>query len=563
MLEVTDQVDVAVVGSGAAGLSAALSAAVRGARVVILEKSDRLGGTSAMSGGGTWIPCNRLAREAGIDDSPEDAMRYLRAASPEGWAETDESLWKSFVDHAPCMIDFLEQHSKLRFQPVDEPDPMAERDGGKPGGRQLTPSLLNRRVAGPYARQIRRSTVPQSLTYNEIKQYRVYEQPVRAAFVVGPRWLYRTAVGRIACGQALVAGLLGACRAHGCRIVTQARVKALSQDDDTGRIEGLVYDTGSERHALRVRQGVVLATGGFEWDADMLAEHFRGPVDRLGSPGTNTGDGQKMAAAAGALIERMDQANIYATLPTRYDGAAHGMPAMFHASPHCIVVDRHGRRFVSEYDYNIGEALDRRDLETGEPIHLPAWLIGDRRFLNHSIVFRQKARLEKGFLVRARTLNDLAALIDVPATALEETVARYNGFVATGRDSDFQRGESVWERYMASHEGSNGNPALGAIDKPPFVACRFNRSILGTKGGARTNAAGQVVRPDGGVIGGLYCAGNAMANPFGTRAVGSGTTIGPCLTWGYICGLNVTRENTRSGEDDDASEALSQHARSS
>lgn len=559
--EVTE-VDVAVVGSGAAGLSAALSAAVRGAEVIILEKSEWLGGTSAMSGAGTWIPCNRLAREAGIHDSPEDAMRYLRAASPEGWSKTDEPLWQSFVDHAPAMIDFLEAHSKLRFQIVDEPDPMAELDGGVAGGRQLTPRLLNRRIAGRFAHQIRRSTLPQCLTYNEAKKYNVYEQPVRATLALGPRWLYRTAIGRVACGQALVAGLLDACHAHGCRIVTNARVEALSQDPDTGRIEGLSYGSPGGSTTVRARQGVVLATGGFEWDSAMLGRHFAGPVDRLGSPNTNTGDGQKLAADAGASMERMDQANIYATLPTRYEGAAHGMPAMFHASPHCVVVDRDSRRFVSEYDYNIGEALDRRDPTTGEPLHLPAWLIGDRRFLNHSLLFRFKARLEDGFMVRAPTLPDLASLIDVPADALRDSIERFNGFVATGRDADFRRGESVWERYMAGHGGGSGNPALGAIEKPPFVACRFNRSILGTKGGARTNAAGQVVRPDGRVIGGLYCAGNAMANPFGTRAVGSGTTIGPCLTWGYICGLNITRENTRT-MDGDAGEALSRRAGSS
>ncbi|MEM7123813.1 MAG: FAD-dependent oxidoreductase [Pseudomonadota bacterium] len=552
MADAVMEVDVAVVGSGAAGLSAALSAAARGADVVILEKSDLLGGTSAMSGGGTWIPCNHLAREAGIEDSPDDAMRYLRAASPEGWSATDEPLWQSFVDHAPAMIDFLEAHSELRFQPVDEPDPMAECEGGKPGGRQLTPSLLNRRVAGPYARLIRRSTVPQSLTYSEIKKYRVYEQPVYAAVVVGPRWLYRMAIGQIACGQALVAGLLGACQAQGCRIVTNARVEALLQDSTTGRVEGLRFGSPDKSTTVRVRQGVVLATGGFEWDSAMLARHFAGPVDRLGSPNTNTGDGQKLAAEAGASMERMDQANVYATLPTRYEGAVHGMPAMFHASPHCIAIDRNGERFVSEYDYNIGEALDRRDPETGEPLHLPAWLVGDRRFLNHSMLFRLKARLEQGFLVRARTLTELSSKIGVPPDALAKTVERFNGFVAEGRDPDFRRGESVWERYMAGHDGGPGNPALGAIETPPFVACRFNRSILGTKGGARTNAAGQVVRPDGTVIGGLYCAGNAMANPFGTRAVGSGTTIGPCLTWGYICGLNITRENIRPDADAEA-----------
>ena len=535
--------DVAVVGSGAAGLSAALSAAVRGAKVVILEKSELLGGTSAMSGGGTWIPCNRYAREDGLEDSPGDVMQYLRATAPEGWGEKEDALWQSFVDHAPEMLDFVEAHSPLRFQRVDEPDPMADMPGGRANGRMLTPRLISRRVAGAYASKIRNSTAPQSITYNEAKLYHVYEDPMKAALLLGPRWLFRMAVGRVACGQALVAGLLAACHKQGCRIVTSARVRELLQDADTGRVEGLVFDTDEGSETLRVRQGVILATGGFEWDSEMLARHFAGPVDRLGSPRTNTGDGQKMAQAAGAEMERMDQANVYATLPTTYRGKPHGVPAMFHVSPHCIIVNQEGRRFVSEYDYNVGEALDRRDSGTGEPINLPAWVIGDRRFLHHSILFKHFARREPGFLVRAGSIAELAKTVDVPGEALEETVARYNGFVAAGRDTDFRRGESTWERYAAGNDGTGGNPALGSIERAPFVACRFGRSILGTKGGARTNASGQVVRPDGAIIGGLYCAGNAMANPFGTRAVGSGTTIGPCLTWGYICGLNVIREN--------------------
>jgi len=542
MATAAEDIDVAVVGSGAAGLSAALTAVVAGARVLILEKSTLLGGTSAMSGGGTWVPCNRHAREAGVDDSPGEVMRYLNATGPEGWAQTETALWQSFVDHAPRMLDFLERETRLRFELVHEPDPFAEAEGGKTFGRMLTPSLLDRGIAGPHAKLIRPSTLPQHITYNEAKRYRVYEHPARAALGLGPRWLLRMATGRVGGGNALIAGLLEACARKGCRIVTGARVTELMQDPANQRVVGLHYDTEHGAASVSVRQGVVLATGGFEWDPELLARHFPGPVDRIGSPRTNTGDGQRLAEAAGALLERMDQANVYATLPKTYQGRPHGMPAMFNASPHAIVVDRHGRRFVSEYSYNIGEALDRRDGATGEPVHLPAWLVGDRRFLHHSLVFARMARREPGFLVEAASLDELAGKIGLEPKVLAETVARYNGFVAAGRDEDFRRGETVWERYMSGSEEGGPNKALGTIERAPFVACRFNLSLLGTKGGARTNARGQVLRPDGSVIAGLYCAGNAMANPFGTRAVGSGTTIGPCLTWGHISGLNVVKE---------------------
>ncbi len=533
-------VDVIVIGSGAAGLSAALAAAVNGASVVILEKSELIGGTSAMSGAGTWIPNNHHAREAGVADSAEAALIYLCATAPDGWIEKERPLWESFVHHAPDMLRFLEQNSQLRFELVHEPDPICEAPGGKPFGRMLSPAILSRRIVRPYARQIRRSTLPHRFTYNEVKSYQPYRRPIGTALRFWPTWLQRVLTDRVGCGSALIAGLLEACLRRGCRIFTDARVHRLIQNQETGRIEGVEYTARAKPVVLLARQGVVLASGGFEWDPERLERHFPGPVDRLASPRTNTGDGQRMAESVGALMERMDQANIYPTVPTIYQGRRHGMPIILQASPHCLIVNRHGRRFVSEYDYNIGEALDRRDPATGLPLHLPAWIIGDRRFLHHTVLFPWLARLESGFLRRARSLPALAQAIGVPSQALLDTVARFNGFATAGKDDDFHRGESAWERYVAG----KASPALSPIEKSPFVAVPFNRSILGTKGGARTNARGQVLRPDNSIIGGLYCAGNAMANPIGTRAVGAGTTIGPCLTWGYICGLNIVRENT-------------------
>lgn len=202
------------------------------------------------------------------------------------------------------------------------------------------------------------------------------------------------------------------------------------------------------------------------------------------------------------------------------------------------MVDRTGRRFASEYDFNIGEAIDQRDAD-GMPKHLPAWVIADRSFVRNAPPFRWYARREPGWLVEAPTLAQLAATIDIPAANLEATVARFNAFCASGRDLDFHRGESVWEETKAGGPGA----ALGTIERAPFFAMKLNRSILGTKGGARTNDRGQVLRADGSIVAGLYAAGLAMANPIGTRAVGPGTTIGPNLTWGYICGSNLLSDN--------------------
>ena len=538
--------DVIVIGSGAAALSAALAARVGGASVLILEKSEKVGGTSAMSGGGTWIPCNHHARAAGLADSPEEVLTYLRAASAPGWDKTEQHLWQAFVENAPKMLEFVETHTPLRFALVQEPDPQAEKPGGKTVGRMVSPRPLSRRLLGPLAPKLRRSTLPHRFTYQEMVGDDPYGAPVRAVLKHWPKLLRRLITDSAGQGNALMIGLIRGVLDRGCRLELGARVTELMVDPASGRVEGVEVERNGRRERLAARRAVVLATGGFEWDTELYNKNFPGPLGWRGSPPTNTGDGQKMAAKVGAALDRMDQANIYPVLPTRYEGRQHGMPALYQAHPHAIVVDRNGRRFVSEFDYNIGEALDRRDASSGEPLHLPCWVIADARFLKAPLLFRWYAHYEKGWVKKGPSLAALAAAIGVPADALKATVERFNGFARAGRDDDFHRGESVWERYkghVKAHNGDVRNPTLGTIEQAPFVAVPLNRSTVGTKGGARTNEKGQVLRPDGSIIPGLYCAGNAMANPIGTRAVGSGTTIGPCLTWGYICGNALLREN--------------------
>jgi len=339
-------------------------------------------------------------------------------------------------------------------------------------------------------------------------------------------------------GSALIAGLLKGCLDLGCEIETNARIVELTTDSIDGRVTGLFSDKFGKRTRFVAKRSVVVASGGFEWNAELLAEHFPNGAMFLGSPSSNEGDGQRLMAAAGAKLDRMDQANIYASLPTYYEGRLQALPVGFQAEKHAIVIDRSGKRFVSEYDFNIGEALDRRDPVTNEPLHLPAWVIGDCRFLRHASVFRWYARKSSGWLVQAKSLRELSRRLQLPEEAVTKTVQRYNQFCLKGRDVDFHRGESAWEKFKVG-----GAEALGAIEQPPFFAVPFNRSILGTKGGARTNARGQVLRPDGSVIAGLHAAGLAMANPIGTRAVGPGTTIGPNLTWGFICAESILKDN--------------------
>lgn len=529
--------DVIVLGSGAAGLTAALTAGTLGMSVLVIEKSDRLGGTSAMSGAGAWIPANHHARAQGIKDSVEEALQYMRAAAPDGWAESEDALWQSFLSAGPDMLELVERASPTRFEMLSEPDPMLEIAGAKKRGRMLSTLPTKRKLAGAYAGRLRRSTQPHDLTYEEMIFANFLHKPVLAYLKTGPKILWRKLTGVACQGSALMTGLLAGCLDHGCRIEIEARAISLVTNE-ADEIAGVVVEQHGERKHFAARRGVVIATGGFEWDREMFAEHFPGPLDFICSPRTNEGDGHRMAAAVGAVMAHMDQANLAGALPTRYEGHVHGMPLRFQADPHAIVVNGRGERFADEHDFNFCEPLTARDPASGQYINLPAWLVADANFLKHTPPMRLFARNKPGWMIKAKTLEELADKIGISRAALIGTVERYNEFAARGRDEDFHRGEQKFERYW-----SGGKNVLGTIARPPFIATPFNISTMGTKGGPRTNANGQVLRADGSIIAGLYCAGNAMANPIGVRAVGAGTTIGPCMTWGYICARSMAAAN--------------------
>ncbi|GGJ29794.1 FAD-dependent oxidoreductase [Neoroseomonas lacus] len=535
----TYQTDVLVLGSGSAGLVAALTAAAQGLRVTVLEKTDRLGGTTAMSGAGTWVPANHHAAEAGIEDSIEEALTYIRAAAPEGWAETEAPLWEAFVRAAPEMLKFVEAKTPLRFALTPEPDPLRTLPGAKMRGRMMSPRALSRWRAGRFAFRIRRSTIPEIFTYHEAVTTDIYHKPYRTALSLAPRLAWRWLVNARGKGTALVTGLLRGCLDAGVQFELSARAVELTQDR-TGAVTGAVVERGGGRESWSASTGVVIATGGFEWDAELLARHFPGPVDYRGSPTAHEGDGQRMAAAAGAELARMDQATIAPSIPVRYQGRLLAQPVPFHTETNAMLVNRHGERFMNELTFNIGEALDRRDPATGQPIHLPAWVITDARMLDQVPPVRWAAKADPGWMRQAPDIATLAGLIGVPPGALEASVARYNAFATEGHDEDFGRPARP---DPAAAGDKRRRAGMDPITRAPFLAMPLSRSILGTKGGARTNEHAEVLRPDGSVIPGLFAAGIAMANPIGSRNVGTGTTIGPNMAWGYIVGKRLAQRN--------------------
>lgn len=530
------QVDVVVVGTGAAGLSAALAARVSGARVLVVEKSAMAGGTTAMSGGCIWIPGHHYMADLGVSDSREAAMEYIRAVSPDGWHNLEEPLWAAFVDRAPEMLKFVEAHSPARFKPNRDPDPYAEAPGGIEFGRNVSPRPIRLGILGPWRDRVRPRTLSIELSYDEIVDTHFYANPKKGMMRFFPRLLWRHLRGMRTRGNALTIGLLKGCLDKGVEIWLESAAKRLTKQD--GRVIGLELERDGMTVTVEAAKGVILASGGFEWNAEMMAEHFPGPVEWTASPSTNTGDGHRMAADVGAHLDRMDQALIMGTTPVTYEGRLQGQPAADYFLPHSMIVNRHGKRFVNEKQMNVGLAFAERAPDTGEPAHLPAWRIYDSQFAEKYPHALPKASVP-GNRFKADTLADLARQIDVDPDGLVDTAQRFSEFARAGQDEDFGRGSTAWDRNRGGDPTHEPSPTLGTIERAPYYAMPFKASFLGTKGGARTNERAEVLRPDGTSIPGLYAAGNVMANAFGSKGVGAGTTLGPCLTWGYIAGLSA------------------------
>jgi 3-oxosteroid 1-dehydrogenase len=424
----------------------------------------------------------------------------------------------------------------LRFVPNNEPDPYAEEVGGLEKGRNVSAAPLPLGILGNWAERVRKPTLSVWLTYEEVVDTFFFANPKKWALWYGPRLLWRALRKIRTRGNSLSIGLLKGCLDAGVEIWINAPAQRLIKSGDT--VTGIEVARDGETVIIEAPKGIILASGGFEWNLEMMAEHFPGPVEWTASPSTNTGDGQRMAADAGAQLDRMDQALIMGTTPVTYDGQIQGQPAADYFLPHSMIVNRRGKRFVNEKQMNVGLAFAERDPETGTPMHLPAWRIYDEQFASkYSHALPSKSIEGNHFC--AGSLEELAALIDIDPEGLVETAGRFSGFARTGVDEDFGRGTNAWDRNRGGDPAHAPNPVLGTIEKAPFYAMPFKASFLGTKGGPRTNEKAQVLREDGSAIAGLYAAGNVMANCFGSKGVGAGTTLGPCLTWGYVAGLNA------------------------
>lgn len=529
----TVECDVAVIGSGAAALTAALRAARHGLSVVILEKAHVVGGTSAMSGGAIWAPGNPLASARGHDDGVDDIVAYLRATLPAAFAKTENERWEALARNAGPMISFVIGNTPVKFELIDEPDYYAEAPGAK-NWRIVSALPISRWRAGRWTFRIRPSTLPQNFTYAETHYTDLYRRPARAVLLHLHRLVWRFITRSSAKGSGLIVGLLNGCERAGCKLFASTAARELIFDENTQGVAGLRAAGPDGELSFRTRKGVVLACGGFEWDEARFNKHFPGSTDFMCSPRTNTGDAIRMAEPLGAALDHMEEISITSAVPTRYEGHVHGMPMPFHSEPNVVMVDGTGRRFMSEYAYDFSAQLNARDEKTGRLRHHPVWLISDETMPRP--LLRWFARYKPGWLVYACDVAELARKTKLPEAQLRETLDRFNESCRRGRDEEFQRGERNEEKLRAQKRGGVFKPIGGKL-----VAISFNRSVLGTKGGLKTNAEGAVVREDGTAIKGLYAAGLSAASCIGTTKIAQGGSLGPNMTWGFICGDAISR----------------------
>ncbi|MBP9217859.1 MAG: FAD-dependent oxidoreductase [Sterolibacterium sp.] len=539
------QTDIVIIGSGAGGMTAALAAHDAGLKALIVEKTQYYGGSTARSGGGIWIPNNYLMREAGVTDSFEEAHTYLQATVGERSSPVSRD---TYLKRSVEMIEWLRDRSDLKCSYMrGYSDYYPEQPGGKAEGRAIEPDLFDGRQLGADLAQLRPPVIPipggLTFTAGEYKQLGLVMRTWQAkgtAMKIGLRLLGARLTGKktLMMGQALIGRLRLSLKKRGVPLWLNTPLQDLVIEN--GHVVGVEVLKDGQPLTIRATKGVVLAAGCFAHNLEMRLKYQKHPITTewtVASDG-NTGDGIQAGMRAGAAVNLMDEAWWGpSSLPP-------GMPPFFHVAergfPGLIMVSQKGRRFTNESAsyVEVVQAMYRQ--HTPEDPHVPCWFIFDQRYLDRyvfaSLFPRQpvpQEMLTSGYIRRAATLAELAAQLKMDPATLNETVTKFNGYAHAGRDTEFGRGDSAYDKYFSDPTiKPNGN--LAPIDQAPFYAVQVVAGDLGTKGGLVTDEYARVKNDDGALIAGLYCVGNNSASVMGATYPGPGCTIGPAMTFGYI-----------------------------
>ena len=546
MLQEWDQtIDYLIVGTGVAGLSAAITAKQYGLNTLAIESTDKWGGTTAISGGLLWAPNNPLMKEAGVDDSVEMALEYMDQTIGDVGPWTSRERKLAFLHAIPAYMEMLANEGVQWVRAKDYPDYYAERPGGLVG-RSVEVKPFNMRKLRKW-RKTMRVSIPVPLKIDDYWLLsRAWSTP--SGFPRGVRFVFRLAFGlltgrlRYGIGGALAGSLMHIVLRQQTPVWLNSPLKEVVVDD--GRVVGAIVDKEGQTLRIRSRRGVMLAAGGFARNKEWRKK-YHGVEGWSSAPDGQLGQGIEIGEKAGGALAMMDDAWWGATSEPP-DGSDQRVFMLNERSdPWSIVVDRQGRRYLNESEPYIDFGHHMFEHDKKAPA-IPSWLVMERRhkthFVNPTLAIPGTAKKleEKGELVTADTLEELAGKMHVDKATFIATVERFNGFARDGVDRDFDRGRTVHDRYY-SNPLVKPNPNLGPIEKGPFRALKIYPGDLNTKGGLVTDEKARVLRDDGSVVEGLYAAGNNTASVMGHTYPGGGSTISAAGVFGYLGALDASR----------------------
>ncbi|MEY2363494.1 FAD-dependent oxidoreductase [Lysinibacillus capsici] len=547
--------DVVVVGSGAAGLTAGLTAKLQGMKSLVIEKTDRYGGASAISGGALWIPNNHIIKGAGVPDTHELARQYLDSTIGD---RVPEELKEAYITRGPEMLRFLYNKTKhMRFQYAKGySDYYPEKPGGLSQGRSIEPLIFDLTKMGSLANSMRRATLStKGFTMNSYEFHKVNMitrtlKGKTTALKLGAR-LVKSKVTKsdpVALGEALIARLrLSLAEANGELWLSTAFKDFIM---GKGRVIGIIVERDGQELKIEAKKGVVLSSGGFSHNQTLREKYLPSPTNAAwtSSPEGQTGDILEPGVKIGATLDLMDK--VWGA-PSVIDPQGH--PFFLVADrgvPNMIVVDSAGQRFVNEAApyHEFVDTMYKHQEVTQQAV--PSWILIDAsaksRYIFTGLFPGQafpKSWFEHGVAKSAETIEELAKQMEVPAENLVATVNRFNDFARNGHDDDFYRGDSAYDNYYG--DPTLPNPNLAEIKKAPFYALRLYPGDIGTKGGLVVDEYARVIKENGEPIEGLYASGNCSASIMGETYPGPGATIGPGMTLSFVATAHMANAVTK------------------
>lgn len=553
------EVDLLIAGAGPAGMTAALVASLEGLEVLLCEKSDQVGGTGSTSAGTLWIPGNSQSRAAGFSDGSEQADLYLNALIGEA---TNRELRNAYLHTGPSAIDYLCARTDVQFLPCGtHPDYRSNMPGAAVAGRAIVPEPFDGRLLGAEFRRIRppvpefmvfggmmvgKADIPRLIgRFHSIANF-IYSAKLFARYLVD-RLRYQRGT-RIMMGNALIGRLFYSLRKRKVPILFDTSIVDVT--GDRRGVSGARLHAGGKEILVRTRKGVVLATGGYAHNQRFREAFMPRPVPAHsmsyeGNRGEGVDIGQRLGAA---ITPEQCTSGLWTpvSIVPRPDGSKGLFPHLVfdRAKPGLIAVNSAGRRFVNEAASYHDFVLAMFEAHKIAP-SIPAWLICDRAFLGKyglGVIYpghRNPGKfVESGYLVSAYTVEELAGKITADPAQLRNTIARYNGFTATGVDIDFGKGETELNRFNGD-AGHKPNPCIGAVATPPFYALAVWPADIAVSTGLATDANARVLGNDGKPIPGLYACGNDMASVMAGSYPGPGTTLGPAIVFAYRAAMHA------------------------